>query len=226
MQKIIIVLSLIIISWSISAQDNTFSIEDSLIVQSFEAKLMGIVINPDVELNKKSTTKDWCLSEITLYNDEIVCNKYLKYNGFDDSFIWLEPTTFMYTRLERDLIKVVKMKLNSDNEYLVFRSMQVKQLIPANSRNVFLNILVDGKISLYVYRKIEYYNNADYKPNFKFIIKKEDGQFMIVRPIKASLLEQFPEKKKELRKIIKKNKLSIRKEADLKRAIELLNLEI
>jgi len=226
MQKIIVILFLILVSWSISAQDKTPGFEDTLIAQSFEAKLTGIVIIPEEKLNEKCVTKDWCLSDITLYNDEIIRNKNLMYNGFDDSFIWLEPTDNLYTRLERDLIKEVKMKINSNNEYMVFRPMRVKQLMLSNSKNIFLNVLVDGKISLYVYRKIDCYNKVDYAPHFKYFLKKQDGKFEVFRPNKISLVSQFPEKKKELRKIIKKNKLSIKKEADLKRAIELLNLEI
>jgi hypothetical protein len=226
MQKLIFFSFLMIISWSISAQDNTFKLDDLIVEQSFEAKLTGIVINPDVLVNEKFITKNWCPSEITLYNDEIIYNKKLLYSGFDDAFIWLEPTANMYTQLERDLIKEVRMKLNSNNEYLVFRSFRVKQLMQSNSKNVFLNVLVDGKISLYIYRKIQFYNNTDYEPNYKYFLKKQDGQFDIFRPNKVGLLAQFPEKKKELRKIIKKNRLSIKKEADLKKAIELLNLEI
>ncbi len=215
-----------LIVYKLSAQDSPIEFNDKIITGSFEPKLTGIFINPDTRLSEKCITKEWLLSEILLYNNEIVKNKYLKYNGFDDSFIMWESSSFRAIRLERELIKEVKMKNEFDNSYMIFRPIKIK-LINSGNEYTFLNVLIEGKISIYVYKHIAYYKVDDGpQPNFQFILKKQDGSYSIFKPNKAGFLSQFPEKKKELKKIITRNRLKIKKEKDLIKAVELFNMTL
>jgi hypothetical protein len=223
MKSFITLLILSLIICKLSAQYNTYEFIDTGIVHSFEPKLTGIVIYPDARFIEKCVNKDWLVSEILLYDNEIAKDKYLKYNGFDDSFVMWEASNSKVTRLEREFIKEVKMKNDFDNNYMIFRPFKMK-LINSGHETTFLNVLVEGKISIYVYRHIAYFKIEDSpQPHYQFIIKKEDGSVSIFKPNKISLLAQFPDKKKELKKIISKNRLNIRKESDLAKAIEIFN---
>ena len=69
-------------------------------------------------------------------------------------------------------------------------------------------------------------NENKYIPKFQFYLKKQDGQYYRFKLNKSSFLAQFPDNKKALKQIIKKNKLKVKNETDLVKAIKLLNLEI
>jgi hypothetical protein len=162
---------------------------------------------------------------VTLYNGEIIHNLNLKYNGYVDAFIWLEPKTYANVRLERELIKEVKLNL-SERDFLLFRLMEIDLLATINSKYNFINVLDEGKISLYVFRQFILYNLDQYSPNFKYLLKKEDGKITSFIPANRNLFNELPGHKKQLKTIIKKNRLNVKNESDLVKTIKILNTQI
>ncbi|MFN8254522.1 MAG: hypothetical protein U0W24_02455 [Bacteroidales bacterium] len=207
------------------AQDLNTDTRDSVVFKNFEAKPVGVVIATDTRLSDKCLFRDWFPADVTLYNGEIIRNLNLKYNGFEDAFIWLEPSTFANVRLERELIKEVKL-ITSGKTFFLFRLMEIDILSTINSKYNFINVLNEGKISLYVFRRFILYNLDQYTPSYRYLLKKEDGTITTFIPARRNLLNELPEHKKQLQSIIRKNRLNIKKETDLVQAIKLLNSQI
>jgi hypothetical protein len=226
MKRFVILFLLNVAIWKLVAQNNDFNSRDSLIVQSFEAKLTSTIIYPEEKFDQMCWPNNWYISSILLYNNELVTNKYLIYNGFENLFILLEPSKTLFSRLESDLVNEVNIKVkNSDS--LLFRKMKSKQVLNGDSVDIFFNVLVEGKISLYVYRKIIWDNFTNgYVHDFQFYLKKQDEKLYHFTLKKSSFLAQFPDNKKVLKQIIKKNKLRIKNELDLAKAVRLLNSEM
>ena len=203
----------------------------------FEPKLSG-------EIYKKTTgiagnqffNDDWAESDIKLSTGELVFNKLLKYNELLDEVIWLQPDIPRQIKLEKYLIDEFCFK-NYKGESVRFKRIQIKLPQITDSTDIFVEVLFEKTISLYVFRNIRIngnikrvengilYSYDTLVPQPVYILKLPEGKTISFKKIKRSvLLKDLPgEYKSVVKKIIQENNLSIQSEKDLIKLVGLIN---
>jgi hypothetical protein len=196
---------------------------DSLQYQFSEEKLTGRIITWRDIYPDQFYTKQWCSGSLKLYNDAYVSNKTLKYNGFTDSFFWMLKPEMQQIILDKNFIQEIRLVEPNRMDTMIFRKIGTASKLFPDTIEHFMQVLTEGKISLLVYRKIAYTTNSQsYFPCYDYYLVY-NGKWTKIIIFRKSLLEIYPDKKKELRKLLRKNRLNLRIENDLTRAVNLMN---
>ena len=223
------------ICFSIKAQTNVVQ-KVPEVDSIFSAKLTGEFFYENKNyIGEQFFNKDWDEGNILLSTGEMIYGKYLKYNGLLDELIWLNTSNFGQFKLDKSYINEFWFK-NLPESDLHFKRINVDDTSSIHIRDIFVQVKAEGKISLYIQRKISIIesvdvtkNNADYryqkletKPGY--YIKLPSNQYFVLTKVRRiAFIRLFPEKKKSINKIIRENHLNIRKEDDFTKLIELMN---
>jgi hypothetical protein len=175
---------------------------------------------------------DWAEGNILLTTGEMVSVKFLKYNGLFDELIWLNAYNYKF-KVDKSFISEFWLK-DIEDSYIHFKRFNFNTNDSVQS--FFAEVKVEGKISLYVQRKItpqwpEYLvvNNVRVqydvlKPTPIYYIKLPSDQYIILNKLhRRTFLKSFPDKKQAINKLINVNHLNIKNEVDFVRLIELMN---
>lgn len=227
MKQIYTLLAFNFLMLNLFGQTTAFDGNDSTISKSFDPKLTAYYIQPKPHTHDQCYTTKWCSSRLVLYNNEVVNGVYLQYNGFNDSFIGLSQSELLQIRYNREMIKEVSISIPDSKDSLLFKPMKVKQVLSTDSIEVFINVLHEGKLSFYSYRKYEEQNDSpDILPAYEFFLKKQGGQLQRIKLSRHSFLSQFPDQKRKIRKLIRENGLNLRDEKGMTRLVQLYNLSL
>ena len=194
----------------------------------FKPRLSGEIVNLTLQSRgSQFHNPEWLYGDIELYSGETVKNKQLRYNGFRDALIWLHADTQQSILLDTDLIKGFILHNPAQN-----RTMTFERLIPrAGSEGMFAERLYSGMISLYAHRKIEQTGEAtqlqgnalrpiavlEPKPAY-YIIDHNQQVIELNRLNRRSLLAAFPEHRREIRALLRQNRIGVFNEAELVQA--------
>jgi hypothetical protein len=218
----------LIISTLLNAQQSSQNdcINTNLSDDFYEDKITGEVFsNPVFYKGSQFYNDNWDLGEIRLINGKTVKNKYLKYNSLTDDLYWLRKNDYQQIIVNKDIVKEFTLISDKTNSKMLFRKMKITNWYTKDSASVFLQVLTEGKITLYSFRKIQIINNTnELFPFYKYLISKDDGSPSYFVPLRKNLLKLYPEKKAEIRAILRKEHLRVKKhEEQLIKAIELIN---
>jgi hypothetical protein len=182
--------------------------------------------------------KTWMLSDIILTTGETVYGVEVKYNGFLDELIWVNPTLNQQFKLDKQLIKEFSLK-TKQGQLTHFKRLKIIKPGSTNRQSdLFAEVEVEGKISIYIQRKISVVN-TDYitidgipsqeeiiKPTPQYFLKFLSSDFMQLEKIKLKLLMQLlPTQKQQIDLVMRKNNLKLKTEQDLVKLIKLLNAQ-
>ena len=230
-----ITLFLLLIFNTINAQTN-YVTEIPPVDSTFSTKLTGAYFFEKKQyIGSQFFNIEWVQGNILLTNKEIVQCKSLKYNGLLDELIWLNTCNFGQFKLDKSFIDEFKLKDKADHE-VHFKKIS----IPDSSKNliktIFLQVAVEGKLSLYIERSISSQRYEDMiidnvrcrysvlKPTPTYYLKISSNKFLIMNKLqRRSFLKLFPEKQKSIIQIMKDNKLEINNESDFINLIRLIN---
>jgi hypothetical protein len=178
---------------------------------------------------------DWVDSDILLSTGEKVFNKKLKYNGLLDEVIWLNTSIPGLFQLDKEFICDFWLKRSTDKPNH-FKLMNVNDTIKNHKSDIFAEVIVEGKVSLYIHRQIsvvdvqsimrdnKLYPYKTIAPTPIYYIKLPTNKFTkLIKLSRISILKVFPDQKKKIRKLIRENHLDMRTENGLKEMIELMN---
>jgi hypothetical protein len=201
----------------------------------YAAKLTG-----DIFVEKKCqgspfVTPEWANSTIVLSTGDTIVGEKIKYNGYLDEVIWLNPSNFKKFKLDKPNINEFWIQPDS------YHSTHYKQIsvpIPDNQK-IFLETTYEGNLALYIYRKInrsgttiERYEDIIYEldiltPKDIYFFKLPDGRWIQMNKLRLRyLLKYFPEHKKAITQLAKKSHLNFSSEDQCIELTHLIDKEI
>jgi hypothetical protein len=223
---------------SIHAQTNVGSIVPA-VDSTFMAKLTGEFFYESKQyIGEQYFNVNWEQSDILLSTGEMIHNMSLKYNGLFDELIWMNSTNYGKFKLDRSFVREFWLK---DEQGLSthFKKIDVHESDNGNQPDVYVEIGIEGKISLYIHRKISVvgtktlYMEDGYRvfgiieATPVYYIKLPTNHYLKLNKIRhKAFLKLFPEEKKAIDKIIKANHLDVTVESDFVEVIKLMNKEI
>lgn len=173
--------------------------------------------------------KYWVEGSIKLVDGDIFENVNMRYNAFDDELVAFNNKINVLYIVDKDVVgEFVISAENSSKKFVKYYYTGM------NKGNRYFEELYSGTFSLLAFhniyeekvrpfvdelgkmRDIEYNKEVDY-----FIYSEENG-FYKIRMNKQSLINTFPENKKEIKKIFRKNKNYVNNERSLIQAFILL----
>lgn len=230
--------SFLLICISINAQTNA-STKVSEIDTFFSPKLTGeTFIEKKGYKGEQFFYKDWAESDILLSTGEMVYGEKLKYNGLLDEVIWVNTSINQQFKLDKLYVSEFWLK-NAPSAIIHFKRINVGEPTGVHRSDIFVEIGVEGKVSLYIQRKISivgeeniYLNGTQYilesigaKP--LYYIKLPSNRYLMMSKIRRkALLKLFPEQKKAIIKLMRANHLDFKSEGDFIKVIDLLNKEV
>lgn len=232
-----IFISLLLICISANAQ--TVILTNTLNVDSvFSSKLTGELFYENSKyIGEQYYNKDWVKGDILLSTGEMIYDKTLKYNGLFDELVWLNPYNFGKFKLDKSFISEFWLK-NIQEANIHFKRLNVSDVTDTQLQDIFVEVKVEGKMSLYIQHKILVVGSEEIKKNNtlyslddiesrpRYYIKLPSNHYLMLTKVRRlAFLRLFPEKKKAISKIIRDNHLNIKIESDFVKAIDLINKE-
>ena len=223
---------------SINGQINV-PVKASEVKSIFSPKLTGeAFIEKKGYKGEQFFNKDWLESDILLSTGEEIHGEKVKYNGLLDELIWVNTSSYQQFKLDKSFINDFWLK-NGTGTPNHFKRINVNEQKDTRSSDIFAEVGVEGKVSLFIQRRIKvvdeeniYQNGTLYlsesigaKP--LYYIKTPSNHYLILSRIrKNAFLNLFPEQKKDISKIMKEIHLNLKTESDLVRLIEILNKKV
>ncbi len=203
----------------------------------FKARLSGEVYTPPViHSGSQWFIGEWATGSVTLITGEKVSDVMLRYNGYLDELFWLTPVTFEQVRLDKKLIRQFEMEDPGSGEKLIFKNLEVNNMLAPGSIEVFAQLLHRSDISLYVHRKIRETGATTsvmvggtlvarrvLGPDYQYYLQNRSELPGAIQPTRRSLMRTFPEHRRQIRQALRQQNIRIRNEAQLIYAIEIIN---
>jgi len=230
--KNILYLAFLLICFSISAQ-NSVGTSISKVDSIFSPKLTGELYKPDTisSRGEQFFNGQWVESSVLLSTGERIDGVKIKYNGFLDEVIWQNTSNFKQFQLDKSYISDFWLKNDMDST-IHFQRLNITDSTARNPSGIFVEVAVEGKLSLYIQHKVSHL--VDELVAYKyFIIYEQTPLYYIKLPSnlyfrmnelnRKAFLNLFPEQKKTLSKMVRTNRLNLKTEKGLIRAIDLMN---
>lgn len=228
----------LLICISASAQTNVFQ-KVPEIDSTFSDKLTGDFFYESKQyIGEQYFNNDWWEGDILLSTGQKLYGKLLRYNGLFDELIWLNTSNYGKFKLDKLSVDEFWMK-DKSGENFHFKRINVGDTTSTHRLGIYAEVMVTGKLSLYIQRKIsavgyedEYknkiigrYYNLKSKPIY-YIKLPSNNYLTLTKLRRVAFLKLFPDKKNTLNKIIRENHLNVREEDDFVKIIELINKEV
>lgn len=219
MNKLLFFCIIIFSSFYAFAQDQScncqyYNVDDEVMSE----KLLGKALKQDDYIYPKNDAFGMAsIGEIELNSGEIVNNKIIRYDGLTDQLILSGKEKIA---VDKETIK--GFYLNQVKTASKLRFTKIKR---SYTNDIFMQVLVDDSIKLYVYRKlIRKASSNELSTSYTYYIEKQSKTFYPMFQIsKRSLLDCFPEKQDIVKSALRKNAVKIKTEDDLIKAVKLIN---
>ncbi len=174
--------------------------------------------------------ENWIIADVKLRNGEVVHQQSLKYNGFTDDFIWLEPTTNRQVKLDKYLISEVNFYTSSE-DCITFVLWNDNYPYDSHLHNSFVQVLYSSNISVYAKRNVVqttrmenvFINGKSHKrillsSNTVYYINV-NNRVLPVRLNRRSFCSALSKSTKQCLKELRRNRIRIRSEKDIINAV-------
>ena len=178
--------------------------------------------------------ENWLSGSLNLENGAVYDSLSLKLNTFLEELILFNRRAGALITVDKDAVKEFTL-INELGNKEIYQKMYLDE-IPAGYR--YLNVLYDGKIKLFLWNKTDeiaespYYDLTGSLRNTKYVLKKiyyldlpDKGMIRFI-PQKRSVIELFPEHKKEIKRLQRREHLTYKGNSEIVRAIKLLETNI
>ena len=182
--------------------------------------------------------EDWVEADMLLSTGETAYKSKIKYNGLLDEVIWINPYSLRKIKVDKQQISEFWFK-NSQGESIHFKKIRVDNPTTNEKTDIFAEVAVEGKVSLYIQRKItkigqenrfnedKLYTFDVIGPKPAYYIKLPSNRYVAMTIIRRnSFLKLFPAERKSIIKLLNKNHLNFKTESSFAKIIELINTEI
>jgi hypothetical protein len=193
--------------------------------QPFQHALMGKIYNPGAFIKGNAFfNKDWDKGYIILENNDSISCNHIKYNIYIDNLILLRNNN--YSQLIIDKATIKKFAFANGKSFTTFKKIKHKLLFETDSTTSYLQVLAEGKISLYALRRkniVGIGSQAEFSDDDIYFTRTSNSTLQRFKKNRPALYKLIPEAKMEFKKILKEEHLRVRKEDDLIKAIEIFN---
>ncbi len=186
---------------------------------TFEKKLTGRAYINKYPGNQMQFSGDWQNGALYLTNGTVIQHINLRYNRFLDEVIWRRIPGQETAILTKEQIDKFILEDDSHHETARFVKTNLAQWQPKGKEETYLEELVSGKVTLYVYRRL-LMQGRDYSmyPSYMYFVKT-DGQLYRIYLNRISIKTLFRQDKSTIKKAIR-SAISLRiKENDLVKII-------
>ena len=178
---------------------------------------------------------DWVRGSVVLENGDRFDNILLKLNTFTEDLITFNERIGAVEIIDKFIVDEFTMDTDKSSENL-FRKLYFDKYPKGDH---YFNVLYEGKLKLFcwyytyeektsIYRDVHGLMRASrYKLNPIYFILFPDNNLIKVKSTRKSLVNLFPEQKKRIRKLFRKNKIRFtsKSTSELGRAVNLIETE-
>lgn len=177
---------------------------------------------------------EWQSGYVILENGDRHDSLWLKINSYKNELIWLHSRSSSLIELDKDAVKAFGI-YSETGHLMVFQKLEMNK---TPKGTYFFRMLHDGNLKLAIwYRTTEdrvptYKDKYGYLRNTNFVTRSNyflifpGNDFERFRLTRASFLSLFGENKKEVRKILRKNKVHLLGEEEFTQAVRLIEKEL
>jgi hypothetical protein len=189
-------------------------LEDKILAQNYSYKIL-----PDIQF-----FNDWTSGDVLLTSGDIIHSQMLRYNGYMDALFWVRKRDYLFAIVERNIVASFVLYDVDHKLFASFKKIKMRGLNgSSDSVDVYLQVLAEGKLSLYARRKITVFKtDNNYFKDYTFYLWKE-GVMYPINMRRRSLLKLMGSEKLVMRGIIRENNLDVSNENQMIKAIELYN---
>jgi hypothetical protein len=165
---------------------------------------------------------NWSPGRIILASGEIIENMTLRYDMYMDEVLWQRTTDFQIGVVNKEIVKGFDFYGDGIQPEVSFVKRKLRS---TDTKNVYLQILIEGNLSLYVFRNlVSAAGESRTVDNTKYYIFSFPVQYIQVRLNRKNLLNLPGVGKDTIQAIIRTNRLNpIRNEADFTKAVYYYN---
>ena len=194
----------------------------------YEENLVGEFFIPEAfHRGQNFYNPDWRYGTIVLENGKMIFNKLINYHLLSGQLIWMRSLDYKQIIVEKATVKEFIISPNDSNNKLLFRKLTFQPWYMPNSIVEYLQVLAQGYVNLYAYRKATVDKNSnEVIPATEYYIQINNGQIKRLKRGRWALYSAVGVNKKIMKKIVRENKLRIRNEEKLIKAVNLFNREI
>jgi hypothetical protein len=225
MKNLILLIILTIISGTKIFSQNSYCNcnNDELHSADFEKILSGNLFISKLRSVKAQYFYKWAEGDIIMSDGQVIHDKLIRYNRYYDELIWLREKDFKSAIVDKETVSEFIIYDEEKEPYAHFKKIRIKNWYELDSTDVFFQVLTEGDISLYAFRRTVLFSNRNevYEKDEYYLHKEND--YVKFEPRRFILLRTIPEYKSQLRQILRKNRLKIKYEPQLIKAIVLLN---
>jgi hypothetical protein len=178
----------------------------------------------------------WMNGDIQLISGETAYGKLLRYNGFTDQLIWLNPKTGVETRLEKNFISGFVLRVPGAAPQ-PFARINVRLPFPTDTAGIFARVISEGLVSCYRIHRIAVrgykledregmtYISNDLREQPVYVLILPGAETLIFRKIsRRNILKNLSDSRKNtLRELLNQHHLALHSENDLRKLSELLS---
>jgi hypothetical protein len=187
----------------------------------FGARLLAKTYVNTNGTNSKQYYNNWSNGEVKLVNGDIVKNELLRYNLLLDELLWLRKIDYSTGMVYKNTVEEFTLFNDSSASIARFKKAQLQSWYSSDSAYTYLQVLAEGKVSLFVQRNISNSTN-ELKAKNKYYIET-DGVYAGFAPNLSSFCAPLKDDKKKMKSIVHTNHLTIRNELDLIKAVDIYN---
>ena len=120
-----------------------------------EEQILGIPINAEnLPFPQNDYYSHWNQGVIYLSDNDSITSKIFRYDGFTDNILLMSNAVNEKVAAEKLFINGFKIRSITNNNYYLFRKIKISDYLTLGSQETFLQVMIEGKISFYVYRKL------------------------------------------------------------------------
>ncbi|MDX9942604.1 MAG: hypothetical protein RBS53_10330 [Bacteroidales bacterium] len=180
--------------------------------------------------------EDWNQGRVTLTSGEVVEVERLRYNGYLDQLIWLNPANFQPIQIDKQMVHSFSLQVPYLPDSLYFENITFKRWYESNPINIYGQLMYRGNIRLLAHRRIfserevieERGNALVARAQLKlesiyYILMPDNQAHEFKRLNRKTLYRLFPEHSDALRDAFRQNNLRIRNENELIEAVKIID---
>ena len=221
--KKLILLIILVITTGIKLFSQNCNCDNEFHIADFEKKLSGKIFISKLKSLKIQYFYKWAEGDIIMSDGYVIKDKLIRYNQYYDELIWLRKKDYKSALLDKETVSEFIIYDEEKNPYAHFKKVRIKNWYKIDSTDLYFQILTEGNVSLYAFRRTILIPNRNelYKKNEYYLLKNND--YLKIEPRRFSLLRALSENKPQLLQILRKNRLKVKHESQLIKAIVLLN---
>lgn len=209
-----------------SAQERTCACNDSAyLAGAVKEKLVARAFWFPYGMDTMQYFSYWMSGDIFLSSGKVLRNESVRYHGIMDALLWFRSSDHQTAVVEKDQIAGFNLYRKDGSLFACFRKVRMRRELSSDSADFFLQVLVDGPVSLYKLNRVELIRNTGRMEKRPVYYLSYKGEMKLFRPGRRNLFARMGEQKEQMRLIIRRNHLWVSQEDKLIRALNLFNSE-